>query len=318
MTINKNKHQKENYAIMRMKKDCTAELGLLFVAFIWGLTFVIIKNIVETIEPFTFNGIRFSLAGGIIFLGILAAKPHLLKRLNVNTVFKGGILGVWLFMGFAFLTVGLIYTSSTNAEFITGLNVVLVPFLSFFLTKIKMDRYLFAGMVTASMGLYFLTINDSIDLNKGDIFVLSGSFAFALHVILTEKYVQHCSIPLLVLIQIMTVGILSLLSAAIFEDISVVLNPEVMLKQQMIFALFIVVFFATGLALVIQTRVQRKVAASKVALIYSMEPVFAALSGYIWAGEVLGLRSVSGCILILSGMIAVDLPTHIKYFARTN
>lgn len=102
----------------------------------------------------------------------------------------------------------------------------------------------------------------------------------------------------------------------LFEDLSVLLNTDILFSQELIFAMLVVVLLATGLALVIQTHSQRKVAPTKVALIYSLEPVFAAFSGYFWAGDVFGPTTIMGCVLIFSGMIIVDLPRHIKFFVR--
>lgn len=295
-----------------MSKSYAAELGLVFVAFIWGTTFVVVKNVVGFIPPFVFNSLRFFLAGFGIVVWIIVFRPSLLSGLNRAAFWKGIQLGIWLFLGYGFLTLGLVYTSATNAGFITGLNVVFVPVFSIVLMSQKMDRFTFSGVVAAALGLYLLTVKDSLSLNRGDLLTLAGAVAFAFHVIFTGKFTRHHPAILLVLIQIMVVGILSFACAAIWEDTGILLDRDRMFSYDLIIAMLIVVLLATGAALVIQTRVQRSISPSKVALIYSLEPVFAAVSGYFWAGEILGIASIAGCIMIFSGMIIVDLPKSVK------
>ncbi len=299
-----------------MSKFYLPELGLVFVAFVWGITFVVVKNVIGFMDPFTFNFLRFFLAALLLFVWILIYQPKTLLKIDRIAAGQGFILGLWLFLGFGFLSLGLVHTSASNAGFITGLNVVLIPFFSVFLIKQKMNRYTLFGILAASLGLYFLTIKGSLSLNKGDFLTFCGAVAFSFHVIYTGKFAKQSSTFLLVLIQLFFVGLFSCICAMLFEDLSILLNINIMLSHELILAILIVVFLATGLALTIQTQSQKKVAPAKVALIYSLEPVFAAFSGYLWAGDVLGPTAIMGCALIFSGMIIVDLPQHINFFVR--
>jgi drug/metabolite transporter (DMT)-like permease len=299
-----------------MSKFYFPELGLVFVAFVWGITFVVVKNVIGFMAPFTFNCLRFFLAALLLFAWILIYQPKTLSKIDRIAAGKGLILGLWLFLGFGFLSLGLVHTSASNAGFITGLNVVLIPFFSVFLIKQKMNRYTLFGMLAASLGLYFLTIKGSLSLNKGDFLIFCGAVAFSFHVIFTGKFAKQSPAFLLVLIQLFFVGLFSCICAMLFEDLSVLLDIDIMLSHEIILAMLIVVLLATGLALMIQTHSQKKVAPAKVALIYSLEPVFAAFSGYFWAGDIFGPSSIIGCLLIFSGMIIVDLPQHIKFFVR--
>ncbi|MOA02866.1 EamA-like transporter family protein [compost metagenome] len=98
-------------------------------------------------------------------------------------ILHAGLLGFFLFLGYGFQTIGLLYTSTSNAGFITGLSVVLVPFLSVLLLKHKMTRYTWISALLAALGLYLLAFSgSSYSLNRGDVFILLCAAAFALHV----------------------------------------------------------------------------------------------------------------------------------------
>ncbi len=299
-----------------MPKSYLSEMGLVFVAFVWGITFVVVKDAVGIMEPFIFNSLRFFLAATILLITIVVLRRATLMKMTWSTLIQGGILGFWLFLGYGFLTLGLVYTNASNAGFITGLNVVIVPLISILMLKKKLEWCTLAGIMAAFLGLYCLTIKGAASLNKGDMLTFLGAIAFSFHVIFTGKYSRNNSSILLVLIQFFTVGICSGVCALVFEDLSVLQNRDLMLSPEMILAMLVVVLFATGLAMLIQTRVQREVPPAKVALIYSLEPVFAAFSGYYWAGDILGPMSLMGCALIFSGMLIVDLPQRLKSMAR--
>ncbi|MDD4753986.1 MAG: DMT family transporter, partial [Desulfitobacteriaceae bacterium] len=113
------------------KKQLGADLALLFVAAIWGATFVTVKNALADITPFYFNALRFSLAA--LILGVISWRK--LPLLNKSLIASGSLIGFFLFAGYSFQTIGLQYTSASNAGFITGLSVVLVPFFSIYFSK---------------------------------------------------------------------------------------------------------------------------------------------------------------------------------------
>jgi len=116
-----------------MKRSILADLSLLTVAFVWGTTFVLVQNAIATLPPHTFNAIRFFMAAVLLFLFMLLFFRDQLKAISVKMVLSGVILGIWLFGGYAFQTIGLLYTTSSKAGFITGLSVVLIPVFGFFI-----------------------------------------------------------------------------------------------------------------------------------------------------------------------------------------
>jgi drug/metabolite transporter (DMT)-like permease len=293
-----------------MKKSTFADLSLLIVAFIWGTTFVLVQNAISTMEPFAFNSLRFFIAFVILFLSLLLFQRKQLHFLSKRIVISGFLLGFWLFLGYATQTLGLLYTTSSKAGFITGLSVVLVPFFSFLLLKQKPSFPAVIGVSIATIGLFLLTMTDIAALNIGDFFVLICAFGFAMHIIFTGKFSEQFPTLLLTTIQILTVSILSLISSLIFEDFNEMMKLSIISSQSVIIALIVTSVFATALAFFAQTSFQKYTTPTRVALIFAMEPVFAAIAGYYWASERLSISAITGCLFIFLGMLFAELPAE--------
>ncbi|MBS4197482.1 DMT family transporter [Lederbergia citri] len=291
------------------KTNLFADSSLLLIAFVWGATFVLVQNAIAFLEPFSFNGIRFLIAALLLGIWFFLFEKRQLQHLDKKILISGFILGIWLFLGYAFQTMGLLYTSSSKAGFITGLSVVLVPLFSFFILKLKPGANAVIGVSVATIGLYLLTMTDKVSLNIGDGFVFLCAIAFALHIIFTGKYSQKYPSLLLTLIQISTVSILSIIFALLTEDWRLALQPEVLLRGNVLTALIITSVFATALAFLAQTSVQKYTTPTRVALIFATEPVFAAGTAFLWADERLSYSALFGCLFIFVGMIFAELPT---------
>lgn len=285
-----------------------ADISLLLTALVWGATFVIVQNAIAFLEPFTFNGVRFTIAGLLLLIWLLLFERQQLKMLKRRILLSGVFIGFWLFVGYAAQTAGLMYTTSAKAGFITGLSVVLVPVFSFLLLKNKPSQQAIFGIVMATCGLYLLTMTDSSPLNIGDGLVFICAIGFAMQIIYTGKYSRSFPTLLLTVIQIFTVAFLSWAGSLFFEDWQVILNSEVMLEPDVVMALIVTSIFATALAFFIQTSVQKYTTPTRVALIFATEPVFAAITGFIWALDRLSISAIAGCIFIFLGMLIAEIP----------
>jgi len=301
-----------------MKKPIFADISLLFVTFVWGTTFVLVQNAIGLLEPFSFNGVRFLAAAVLLLLWLVVFERKQLAFLNAKIIVSGFFIGFWLFLGYATQTVGLLYTTTSKAGFITGLSVVFVPIFSMFLLKQFPSRNAVIGVSIATIGLFLLTMTDVSSLNIGDGLVFICAVSFALHIIFTGKYSSKYPTLLLTVIQLSTVAILSILSALLFEDWKKSFNVGILLSQDVIIALVITSVFATALAFLIQTNFQRYTTATRVALIFAMEPVFAAIAGYYWAAERLSYSALFGCLLIFAGMIFAEVPVNKFPLLRKN
>lgn len=293
-----------------MKKNILADFMLLMVAFVWGTTFIAVQNAIDVLPPHSFNAVRFLSASIIILvLAILFDRKNFIN-ITKDIWIAGSLLGLFLFLGYAFQTFGLLYTTASKAGFITGLNVVLVPIFSTILLKMKPKPTAIIGVILAVIGLYIMTMIGNTSFSYGDFLVFLCAIFFALQIVTTGKYAPKYSAFVLAWIQISVVGVLSLISTIIFEDITYIVNPDILLEKDVIIALLITSIFATALAFLAQTTFQKHSTPTKVAIIFAMEPVFAAFASVIYEKQMLSLNVTIGGSLIFLGMILAEIPSE--------
>jgi len=272
-----------------------ADLSLLFVTVIWGATFTVVKNAMEDITPFYFLAARFSLA--TLTLALLPGTIAGLRR-DWRIVVLPGLM---LTSGFALQTTGLLYTSASRAGFITGLSVVLVPLIVSLRHKSWPPLPVLGGVLLATLGLYFLSGTGQGGLNLGDFLVLGCAISFALQIITIGKRAKSIN-PLSFALGMTALAALNFWSLAIgFE------RPPAAITLPVIFAVGMTGLLATALAFYLQCRMQQFTSATHTALIFSAEPVFAAVFGYLLAGERLGAFGIFGGLLIVTGIVLAEL-----------
>lgn len=274
-----------------------ADLGLLVVTAIWGATFVMVKDALDAAGPLTFLALRFVLAVGLL-LPLVAARPGLWRG---PAVLAGGLVGCFLFAGYGLQTAGLQFTSASKAGFITGLSVVIVPTIATAFARRSPPTGLVLGVSCAVVGLGLLSLREALSVEFGDVLVLGCSLAFALHILVLGRVAASFDVLALTVWQIGAVAILTALGAALFEQ------PRLEQLSAIWPAAAFTGIFATVVAFYLQTRAQRFTTPTHTALIFSMEPVFAGLFGYLLAGERLDERALIGCGLILTGMLVAQL-----------
>lgn len=278
----------------RISKRSQAELSMILVAFIWGTTFVVVKNALNDIGPFLFLGLRFLLA--FVILTVLAYPQ--MKQVNRRTVAAGSLLGFFLFIGFIFQTIGLKYTTSSNAGFITGLNVVLVPIIYSLLYRKLPALKTVISVILAITGLFLLSFaSGTYHMAYGDSLVLICAFGFAFHIVFVDRYsCQHNAVAITGM-QILFVGILCTVIGLIIEPWPADFTFNAW------GAILITAVFATSLAFLLQNAMQKYSTPTRFAVVMAMEPVFAAMAGCLWANEELTSRDLAGACLILISML---------------
>ncbi|MBO8168765.1 MAG: DMT family transporter [Thermoanaerobacteraceae bacterium] len=281
-------------------KQLTADFLLSMVALVWGLTFVTVKNALIDIKPFTFNAIRFTIAFIFMTLFLKGRGRNFSKKL----VTTGAIIGTVLFAGYSFQTIGLQYTTASNAGFITGLSVVLVPIFTTILLKESPTPYALLGAISAALGLGFLSLQFPLQINTGDLLVFFCAVSFALHIVLVGRFSPLYDTLMLVTAQIGTVAFLSGLFAVALERQPVVFSLNVVI------ALLITAIPATALAYLIQNWAQKFTTATRTAIIFSMEPVFAAIFAVLLLSETMTPRDITGSVLVLTGMLLAELKSQ--------
>jgi drug/metabolite transporter (DMT)-like permease len=272
-----------------------AELLLVVTTFIWGSTFVIVKGALADASPFAFLAVRFTLAG--LLMWMVMARG----RVDRQAVIPSLVLGLLLFSGYTFQTWGLIFTTPSKSAFITGFSVIVVPIILIFRGH-AMRRANLGGAVLGLSGLYFLVLPSGPSaVNRGDILTLFGAISFAVHIVLVSFYTRRFSFLHLAPGQILVVGVLAGLALGIGPHWTVHWTVRLML------AIVVTAVFATGFAFGAQLWAQQYTPPAHTALIFTLEPVFAALASRIVTGERLGGKVLLGSALILAGMMLSEV-----------
>lgn len=278
-----------------------ADLALIGVAFIWGSTFILVKEALTAVSTMLFLTLRFSIAAVVLwftFRGRGARYPRDRKR----ELLIGLLIGTCLFSGYVFQTAGLRYTSASKAAFITGFYIVLVPVMNAFIYRRAPQPSEVLGVAFASLGMGLMTLSSlRFEIAFGDLLVLGCSVAYALHIILLGHYSKRMTYETLAINQI---GAGALLGALTFWWTE---TPRLKWTAGVIVALAVTSLLATALAFSIQSWAQQFTTATRTALIFALEPVFAWATSFVVAGELLTARAALGALLILSGILLVEL-----------
>ncbi|MBT1279283.1 DMT family transporter [Thermoanaerobacter sp. CM-CNRG TB177] len=281
-----------------MSTQLKSDIVLILVTMVWGTTFIIVKNAIQTLPVYNFLFIRFLLA--FLLLTIIFHKK--LKTIDKKTLAVASVIGAMLFLGYAFQTMGLKYTTASKSGFISGFSVVLVPILEAVFLKRKPSKSSILGIVLAFIGLILLTANIDLSINIGDFLTLLCAFAFGMQIVLIAKYASTLDTYLLATIQIGIVALLSGIITLLLE------KPFVPTSFNVWAAIVITGVFATAFAIVAQNTMQAYTTATHAALIFALEPVFAAIAAFLIGGEVMSFRAILGGIFMFTGIVLSELP----------
>ena len=280
---------------------------LLITAAIWGFAFVAQRVGMEYLGPFTFNAARFTL-GSLSLLPLLfisrderPASENILPRPSLKLVVFGGFsAGFMLFMGMSLQQVGLVYTTAGKAGFITSLYVVIVPILGLF-WKQSTNPGIWLGAVLAAIGLYFLSVTERFSVSFGDLLEFFCAFFWAGQVLIIGWLSPKIPSVKLAFTQFVVCAVLSLVAAVMVEDIS--WNALVQATGPILYGGIL----SSGVAFTFQIMAQRHTHPALASIIMSMEAVFAAIGGWLLLGEILSMRGLMGCGLMLGGMLISQL-----------
>ncbi len=290
------------------QKTIQADLLLLLTAAIWGFAFVAQRVGMDHVGPFTYNAVRFALgSASLLPLIKLTARNKSTATVGTNgrAVASGGIMaGLVLFIGASLQQAGLLYTTAGNAGFITGLYVILVPLLGLF-WKQRPDTGTWIGAVLACIGLYLLSVSEQFSIAFGDLLVLLSAFFWAGHVLLIGWLSPRMNALKLSAAQFAVCSLLSWGGAFVFEEVR--LNDILQAAIPILYG----GLFSVGVAYTLQVVAQRHAHPAHSAILLSLEGVFAAIGGWLLLHEQLGLRALTGCALILTGMLLTELSRYL-------
>jgi drug/metabolite transporter (DMT)-like permease len=272
-----------------------APWALLTVSAAWGLSFIVMKDAIQRQSVNNFLFTRFALAVIVMIL----IRPQTIKLFNKDLLQRGGLAGIFLGLGYIAQTLGLERTGAAITGFITGLYVVLTPLIASIVLKEKITKFTWFCIAVATFGLGLLSIR-GFSVGIGEMFVLASAVLFAAHIIALSKWSSGRDVYAMTVIQLTMCAILAGLASAV-EGYS--LPPDRGVWSVVIFT----AVFATAVAFIVQTWSQAHMSATKVAVILTMEVVFAALFAILLGGERLTLQTAIGGILVVVAMYLIVL-----------
>jgi len=280
-----------------MKENIRADGWLLLLTVIWGLSFTLVKTALTDISPILFLAIRF-------WLGSLLLVPFLFSgfpKINIHVLKRGSLLGLFMFLGMAFQTIGLKYTTASKSGFITGLAVLIVPVLVLIIEKKLPRKASMAGVVLATAGIFLLTHPADMAFNKGDFYTLMCAVCFAFQIIFVEIFVKKGEEIILTFLMLLVTAILASCSVFVFKEY------QISFTANMVFSLICVSLLSTALGFWMQIHWQPKTSATAAAVIYTMEPVFALIFAVLLLGEGITGIGLLGGGFIICGMLVAEL-----------
>ena len=273
-----------------------ADAALAVNTILWGATFVLVKGTLSNISPILFLALRFSVAAAA--LPLLLRLPMPIRAADFG---PGMLAGSLLFLGYAFQTVGLQFTSAPKSAFLTGMTSVMVPLLATFVYKSRPRFSELLGVLVATAGMGLMTLEGPFgSMNRGDALTLACAIAFAGHIVTVGHFSGKMHFETLSAFQVTTAA---LWAGSLFWWIE---RPRVAWRPGVIFTVVVTGLLATALAFTVQAWAQQYTTSTRTALIYMLEPVVAWLTSYILAGEGLTRRAAAGAALILGGVLLVE------------
>jgi drug/metabolite transporter (DMT)-like permease len=272
-----------------------ALLALIAVTAVWGVTFVQVKDAVAIYPLFAFLAVRYAIATGALAL-VGGARVRTLGRSGWTA---GAVVGAFLGLGIGLQTAGLERTTVSSTGFITGLYVVLTPVFGLAIFRTVVAVEVWVGVVFALAGLAMLS-GVPVGSPGGNLLVLASAAAQALQIVAIERYARRYDAIALTLVQmgVCLVGFL-VIALALGE-------LEVPRGRTVWGALLVTGVFASALAYLIQVWAQRRLSAARIAIVFSLETVFAGIFGYWLSGDRLGWLGWGGCAVILAGIVVAE------------
>lgn len=299
-----------------------AYLLMVFVVAVWGSTFVLIKGALADATPAAFNLIRMTLA----FVLLAAVYHRFWRGIRLRHLGAGALVGFFLAAGYQFQTTGLARTTPSKSAFITGLVVVLVPLFSTVPSLRPPGSHAprwnaYTGAALAFAGILLLTapavvrtqapasalesltslLPDLHSINSGDVLTLGCAVGFAFHCMALGHVSPRIPFQPLALLQVGFCAVFMALSLPMIE------HPHVAWTPRLMVALGIAAALATAAAFSIQSWAQSVLPSTHIALLLTLEPVFAWITSFVFTGERLGLRPATGALLILAGIALTEL-----------
>lgn len=282
-----------------------ADASIIIIALIWGSTFIVVKQGVETFEPITFLFCRFLLAS---FIMLIISIPYY-KKMSKGLLKDGFILGFYLFLTYLFQTLALKLSSATEVGVLTGIYVLFVPVLSAVFFKKIPHLFSVIGVIISASGMLLVTYTPGIGMTYGQFLAVLNGFFIGLYIMQVDGYSRKHNVVLLTMLQLVTSTVLSGFYAIFFEsqNIMEVTRPDIL------YSVLYLAVFATVLCFFVQTAMQKYTTPTKAAIMFTLEPLSSVFFSYFMGGELLGVRQYSGAVLIISAILIAEVGTAMRH-----
>lgn len=287
----------------RHSKQVKADLMLVLVTFFWGSSYYMMDLSLEEVDAFNLNAYRF--LGAFAIAAIVFHKR--MKHISANTL-KGSLLvGLSLFFVYIGATFGVKMTSLSKSAFLCDLTVIIVPILEFFVLKKKIGKKTLFSVLLCLAGIMLMTLNSDLSLNRGELagnlLCVMCAFFYAVDLLITDKFVKKEDVDAFQLgvLELGFTGVFMLIATLIFEDFKTPSTPAVWGS-----VIFLTVF-CTGFAFIMQSVAQKDTVPSHVGIIFTLEPVFAAIVAVVFAHDVMTLREYIGAALMVVSILVIEI-----------
>jgi drug/metabolite transporter (DMT)-like permease len=285
-------------------RSLKAHLLLVLITLVWGSTFVLIKEALRDSSPLMLNAVRMTLAA--ILLAAYYRKD--LATLDRRAAAAGSLVGVFLYLGYGLQTAGLRLTTPSKSAFLTGVSTVLVPLVLMVFWRTRVHVWRAVGFALALTGLFLMTVPagrqglaDFANVNRGDLLTIGCAFAFAFQIVFLGRSTQRFPFEQMAVLQIAVAAGLMIVTAPVLEQ------PHFRFSPAVIATVLVTGILGTAVAFTVQAWAQQFTPATHTALIFTLEPVFAWLTSFLYLQERLGLRAGAGALLILGGVLVSEL-----------
>lgn len=291
-----------------LKTQLKADLMLTLVTLCWGASYYLMDVSLQEMGAFTLNAFRFF---GAFLIALVFSLPRM-KHISKQTFLSSAAVGAALYFVYIGATMGVLYTSLSNAAFLCAMTVIFVPFIEIIVFHKKPSAMTLFAVAVSFVGVMLLTLKDDFGIDRshlrGDLLSLFCALFYAVDLIITEKAVAKEEVDAyqLGVLQLGFTGIFMLLTAVFTEDVHAPASGFVW------FSVLFLTVFCTGIAFIVQAVAQQYTTATHVGLIFTLEPVFAAVVAFFIAGEVLSVKSYIGAALMLGALLLSELAPRAK------
>ena len=291
-------------------------LAILGCCLIWGTTFTVVKDVSNSIDPFLLSGFRNLIATSALFVYFIITKKSKIL-LDKNSLRSGLVLGVLLGTIYISQTIGITFTSANHSAFITCSAVIMVPVILFLFGWEKFNKKQILSILMVAIGLILLTLKSGLSgFNLGDLITLVAAVICAMHIVFSGLYVRKYNFLSLIFYQFFFAGLVSF--CGLFSKQAFYNFPPILFENDAIYNVLYLGLLGTLFCYFVTVWGQKHVSTTYIALIFSLEPLFASVTNYLVLNEVFTTKEFIGAVIIFGGILLYSIPKKLFSIFRNN